>query len=298
MTNLTTPGPWRAVGTLDSPAAATGGPDQCTSCGPARKVLVVVALISLTGLLQGANAGVEGLVEQSNLIAAVEIVSIDETAMPVDGPMYVEARILKVIKGNFRASSRIRFGASAWVGPTYRVGEERIVFLAPVPARQTYFGTAMWHSVEAGKIDVFVAPEDLEQCSETLLVAFLKMIETVRSSPPRLEGKLVRHTDSTHRLAIDLVNESDQTLWLRPSKLTTSFDANQMKHSLAIDWNAAGNDAWIPLQAGATLSGNASVDSNKIGEADELTITLGHVAAQFPHRSWAGYRAAKVKIPR
>lgn len=259
---------------------------------------MLLALISLAALLRAGAAGFEGLVTQADLIVAVEIASIDETAMPADGPMYVESRVLKVIKGNLRASSRIRFGASAWAGPTYRVGEERIVFLAAASTGQTLFGTAIWHSVEVGKIDLLLAPEHLENCSETALIAFLKMIETARNSPLRLAGKLLRNTASTHRMSIDVVNESDQPLWLNPSKLTISLDLNQTTHSPPIDWNTVGNDAWIPLRAGAALSGSASVDSNKLGEADELTITLGQPAAQFPHRSWVGFRAATVKIPR
>ena len=30
------------------------------------------------------------------------------------------------------------FGAGAWVGPTYRSGEERIVFLNPIPRRHRF----------------------------------------------------------------------------------------------------------------------------------------------------------------
>ena len=216
--------------------------------------------------------------------------------MPADGPMYVEAQVLKLVKGNLRTRQQIRFGSSAWVGPTYRPGEERVVFLAPVPGGHAYYDQARWSSVEAGKVDVFFAREDLKNCSEAALLEFLRMIETAGHSPPKLECRLVRDAASTHRLSINLVNESNQSVWLNPSKVMSSFEASRVRYALPIHWNQGGRGEWISLQAGSTLSGNASVNTGELDAAENLIITLGHVAARFPHRSWVGFRSVKVKI--
>jgi hypothetical protein len=63
--------------------------------------------------------------EQADLIAAVEVLNVDDSATASDGPMYAEARILKVLRGP--SSSTTRFGASAWLGPTYRKGDRRVL---------------------------------------------------------------------------------------------------------------------------------------------------------------------------
>ena len=259
-------------------------------------ILAAAALLSLSGPLGAGAAGVEGLAQDAELIAAVRILSVDDTAMSADGPMYVEARVLKLVKGNPRVGPQIRFGSSAWVGPTYRPGEERVVFLAPVPSGHTYYDKARWSSVEAGKVDVFFAHGDLKNCSEAALIEFLRMIEIAGRSPPKLESKLVRNAASTQRLSVNLVNESNQTVWLNPSKVMTSFEANQVRHALPIRWNRGGGGEWITLQAGSTLSGNVSVDTEDLDGARELIITLGHAAAQFPHPSWVGFRSVSVRI--
>ena len=86
----------------------------------------------------------------------VEIEAIEqyrvETSALADGPMYVDAGVLKVVKGSARGTQKIRFGASAWVGPTYRSGEERIVFLNRVARGHAYYAKARWSSLDAGKL--------------------------------------------------------------------------------------------------------------------------------------------------
>ena len=204
--------------------------------------------------------------------------------------------MLKRVKGDLRATKKLRFGASAWVGPTYRPGEERLVFLAPIRTGHAYYDKARWSSVEAGKVDLFFAHEDLRNCSEASLLEFVRMIETANRSPPRFECKFLRSVDSHRRRSINLVNESDQTVWLNPSRMIASFEASQVRYALPVRWNQGGDGGWIPLKAGSTLSGHASVDTQQLGEAQEMTITLGHVAARFPHPSWVGFRSVGLKI--
>ncbi len=257
---------------------------------------VIVALCSLSGLLPAAAPGIEALVQEARVVAAVEILSVDDALTPADGPMYVEARVLKVIKGSVRVRQQIRFGATSWVGPTYRAGEERIVFLAPVPAGPSYYSKAGWSSIEAGKIDLFFDPDELKNCSETLLREFLRKIESAGNLSPGLEGKLVRSGASAGALTIELVNESDEAIWLNPSKLVVSVELGQVRHALAIDWGGVGNGEWVPLQAAAVLSGEAAVGAFRVEAVTEPAMTFGHLAARFPHAAWVGYRRGKVEI--
>jgi hypothetical protein len=128
-------------------------------------------------------AGLRDLVSEADAIAVVEVVSIDYSATASDGPMYAEAKVIKAIKGGVRAARRIRFGASAWVGPTFREGERRIVLLTAVSAQHGYYAKARWASLEAGKIDLFIADEAIVKCTTKALSEFLKRQEDTR--PPR-----------------------------------------------------------------------------------------------------------------
>ena len=59
------------------------------------------------------------------------------------------------------------FGASAWVGPTYRSGEERIVFLNPIPRRHRF----ETHSPQTGAAQLpalGVSPRDTDPRQHSL----------------------------------------------------------------------------------------------------------------------------------
>ncbi len=254
--------------------------------------VVVAALCSLATVMEAAPAGFAELVRGAELIAAVKILSTDETAMLGDGPMYVEARLLKVIKGNLRAGQRIRFGASAWVGPSYRSGEERIVFLSPVPRGDAYYAKASWSSLDAGKLDVFFVKETLDDFSEESLLEFLGKIEA--PTPLRLESKLAPNTDAGRRLLLSLVNDSSQTLWLNQAQIVTNIEANQMMHAPPVAWGQTRAEEWVSLRPAETLPGNVSLE--QLADVEQMTITISHHSVRYPHRSWVGASRVTVKL--
>ena len=254
--------------------------------------LVAVAALSLTSVIEAATSGLLELVQDAELIAAVKVLSTDDTAMPADGPMYVDATVLKVVKGNLWRQ-KIRFGASAWVGPTYRSGEERIVFLNPVVRGHAYYFNARWSSLEAGKVDVFFVNEALDNCSEASLIEFLRKTEAIGQAPPKVESKPV-HPGTGHRVLISLVNDGSQTLWLNLLRLMISVEANQVRYALPVTWRQTGRGGWVSLPPGETLAGGASVE--QLDGAKEMTIVLSHRSARFPHPSWVGSRSIKVTI--
>ena len=161
--------------------------------------IIGCALISLTGA-GGAAADQmrERLVEQADAIALVEILSTDTSAMPADGPMKAQARVVKVVKGYLSEGNAVRFDASAWMGPTYRPGERRIVFLKWFEAE----GMAGWASVEVGWLDLFFTDAALASCSKKSLTAFLRALD--RQPPrPRLQVQAGPLDERTHLLVPD-----------------------------------------------------------------------------------------------
>ena len=132
---------------------------------------------------QAGPAGLSHLVSEADAIAVVEIVSTDYSATAADGPMYAEAKVLRAIKGGVRAAQRIRFGASAWFGPTFWAGERRIVFFEAIPMQHSHYREARWASLEAGKIDLFVADTAIAKCTTEALSELLDGQE--HALPPR-----------------------------------------------------------------------------------------------------------------
>jgi len=95
------------------------------------------------------------LAAEADVVAIVEVVATDATATAADGPIYVDAKVLKVLKGALPVVPSIRFGATAWVGPAYQRGERRVVFLRRVADGDAYYPQARWSSLEAGVAEVF-----------------------------------------------------------------------------------------------------------------------------------------------
>ena len=210
-------------------------------------------LLGLTGSGQTGMGPYERLVGEADVIALGEILSTDETRMAADGPMYVEVRIVKVVKGEM--SPAIRFGASAWVGPTYREGELRILFLQRIPSRHAYYQDAVWAGLEAGKLDLFFTVGTVDDCSEQSLLSFLKSLEEVASAPPKLQLKAAQRKGSSLTLSIKLLNDPGKGIWLDPAKLGSSFEANRVRQSLAVLWQDFDGSGWVQLPAGSVLSG-------------------------------------------
>jgi hypothetical protein len=152
---------------------------------PAYLALLLVLAIG-SPLLAADPVGLEGLLGEADAVVVVEILSTDYTATAADGPMYAEAKVIKPVKGGFRAKQTIRFGASAWVGPSYKAGERRVVFLDAMPAGHPYYAKARWASLDAGKLDLFIAADAVEKCSLDTLSTFLRSL-TSRHRPLKAE---------------------------------------------------------------------------------------------------------------
>ena len=258
---------------------------------------IAVALFAVTASAGPSTQQLEALIDEAEFVAAVRILSTDYRATAADGPMYADAKLLKVIKGDLSRAQRIHFGASAWVGPTYSAGQERIVFLAPVAGGHGYYKNARWSSLEAGKVDLYFLHQEIDELSEATLREFLRRLAHTGRPPPKLECKLVSTSAGNLQLSVKLTNVGDQTLWFHMSGLRFSFEARQVRHTLSVDWHADDKDNWFPLPPGSVLSGYAIMGEEQVAAAGELTITLGHNSARFPESAWLGFQTVKLHVP-
>ena len=135
---------------------------------------IAAALFGVAASAGPSTQQLEALIDEAEVVAVVTILSTDYRAAAADGPMYADAKLLKVIKGELSRARRIHFGASAWVGPTYSAGEERIVLLARVAGGHGYYKNARWSSLEAGKVDLYFIHQAIDELSEATLREFLR----------------------------------------------------------------------------------------------------------------------------
>ena len=260
-------------------------------------IRIAAALFAVTAFAGPSTQQLEALIDEAEVVAVVTILSTDYRATAADGPMYADAKLLKIIKGDLSRAQRIHFGASAWVGPTYSAGQERIVFLARVAGGHGYYKNARWSSLEAGKVDLYFLHQEIDELSEATLREFLRRLAHTGRPPPNLECELVRSSAGNLQLSVKLTNVGDQTLWFHMSGLRFSFEAGQVRHALSVDWHADDKDNWFPLPPGSVLSGYAIMGEEQVAGAGELTVTLGHNSARFPESVWLGFQAVKLRVP-
>ena len=147
-------------------------------------LIAFLVLGSRTIAVQQEQRAFEGLITAAEAVVAVEILSTDYTATPVDGPMVAAAKVLKVLKGPLTTGKQFRFTETAWVGPTYQKGEHRILFLEK--ARLPKFPKATeWRILSHlyAKTDFFIEKGSLSDLSLESLESFLRKIQESKNRP-------------------------------------------------------------------------------------------------------------------
>ena len=244
----------------------------------------------------GGRAGeLDELITEADAIAVVEILSTDYTATAGDGPMYAEAKVLKVLKGNISTWRKLRFGETGWWGPTYKEGERRIAFLSRVTSKDKYY-KAKWHTTYTGSVDFFFVEDSIESISQESLSDFLKEIQDASSTPPRIEFSTTQKDVTTRMLSIKVINDSNQAFWLNPSRITASFDANQFWYSCEINWANYKENTWIKIEPTSSISGLIYLKAEELKEVNEIEVMLSHLSACFPYRCWIGFKSASVSL--
>jgi hypothetical protein len=232
--------------------------------------------------------------EQADLIAAVEVLNVDDSATASDGPMYAEARILKVLRGP--SSSTTRFGASAWLGPTYRKGDRRILFLQRTAPAHAYFRNVAWSSLETGKLDLFITGEALQSLTYDSLVIFLKRLSQTENKRLRADVTVLRSKAATLELQVRIANAGNETLYLDPAKLTVGIDAGSVHRYLAIQWDGA-TSGWLRMEPGASLRGTGKLGLRELEAVASANLILENHSVCYPYPSWTGASLVSVVFP-
>lgn len=265
----------------------------------ARTVLVAIAMAlaaSMATLFAYEGKGeVRGLITDADAIVAVEILTTDYKATEADGPMYADAKVLKMIKGGLAPGRMLRFGESGWWSPTYRVGERRILFLNRVTS-QDYFSAAPWASLHSGGIDFFFATDSIETLSSASLEAFLKRVQEARRTPLQIE--VTPKDKSRLVLSVKLINKSDQPIWLHPSRVVASFEANNIHYSRNVEFSDEGRGAWITIPAEGAVAGTVSIAGKEVRGAKTIVLWISHRSVYFPERCWTGTVSTSVQLVR
>jgi cytoskeletal protein RodZ len=122
----------------------------------------------LSGAAAQQPATLASLIPAAEVIVVARISKTDYTRTPSDGPMTAQATALNVLKGGLKRSQSLTFHETAWVGPTYQVGEVRILFLEPATGNQWRIVSNLY-----AKTDFFIEPDAVQQISLTSLRAVL-----------------------------------------------------------------------------------------------------------------------------
>ena len=89
----------------------------------------IVFLQALSPVSEQRPATLASLIPAADVIVVTEISSTDYSRTPSDGPMTARAKVLSSLKGGLRRDQSFTFTETAWVGPSYKPGEVRILFL-------------------------------------------------------------------------------------------------------------------------------------------------------------------------
>ena len=73
------------------------------------------------------------LIPAADVIVVAQISGTDYSRTPSDGPMTAHAKVLSSLKGGLRKDQSFEFTETAWVGPNYKTGEVRILFMESAP---------------------------------------------------------------------------------------------------------------------------------------------------------------------
>ncbi len=151
-------------------------------------ILVMIWVFALQAIASYEEKGHFGsLISCADAVVAVEILSTDYSATPADGPMVAVAKVLKVVKGTFAKDHKFRFTETAWVGPTYKKNEYRLIFLEAVD-------TSRWSTVKSwrilshlcAKLDFFIEKDSIPKLSLQSLESFLREIQDSKRRPARI----------------------------------------------------------------------------------------------------------------
>jgi hypothetical protein len=225
------------------------------------------------------------LIGEAEAVVAANVLRTDYTLTAADGPMYGEALVLKSVKGSIPKNRRVRFGVSAWVNPTYRAGEQRILFLKPVVGYD-YYSKAEWVVVNPLAIDIFIGEESLEDLSINSLGQFIEVLEAARADEPKVV--VVYKAGAIPSLDVTVTNESDRPLYFNLSMMHFMFEASNIRYTRSFHIGVTEKGSWTSIDSGKSFAGTIMLARKEIEGADQILVWLSHRSAIFPYRCWTG----------
>jgi hypothetical protein len=258
-------------------------------------VLITAVIYTAEVFAYDKSSGLDKFADEAEAIVAIRILSTDYSATPSDGPMYAKAEVLKVPKGNISTWRKLHFGETGWWGPTYKKGECRIVFLARKDPNDRNF-RAKWRTIYTSGVDFFVAKDSLKDVSQESLSDFLTKTKEISGTPPTIKFRVVRKDAATRMLSADIINSDDKAFWLDLSRITVSFEANQIRYCHKMDWADNRKDGWRKIEPASSITGSIQIKEEELKEESKIHLMLSHFSACFPHPCWIGAASGNVSI--
>jgi hypothetical protein len=136
-----------------------------------RTLATMMLLHSLAVPAAQQQATLASLMSAAEVVVVAQISSTDYSRSPADGPMTAQAKVLAAVKGRLRRDQSFTFTETAWVGPSYRSGEIRVLFLESA-------GPNSWRvcSNLYAKSDFFVERDALPHLNATSLRSALEKL--------------------------------------------------------------------------------------------------------------------------
>ena len=144
--------------------------------------MIFAAMVSLQVLAGPVHAQeratLASLVPTAEVIVVAQISDTDYSRTPADGPMTAHAKVLSVVKGRLRRDQSFTFTETAWVGPGYKTGEVRILFIESAAPNSWRILSNLY-----AKGDFFIDRDAIPHLNVNSLKSFL---QTLPAPAPRI----------------------------------------------------------------------------------------------------------------
>jgi len=229
------------------------------------------------------------LLPDSDAVVVAEIRGVPRTTISSEAPAVIEARVMAAVKGDLPPGELIAFLESKWCGPTYREGEQRLLFLKRGdPFDPTAPGSSLWSLCPVtGKLDCLVDRRDAGEVTPASVAAYLDALGEVRSRPPRLQ--VVLRKDGADLLAeVSLVNDAPEPVWFDPARVRPLAMVGSRRTEGRLVADLREGAGWMMIPGRGKIAGAIRFPQAGGVESFGVVITLANDAVLYPRRCWTG----------
>lgn len=268
--------------------------------GPIAALVGVLSAAPAAGIPTGpwavdlpADGRLTSLLPDSDAVVTAEVRAEPAAGARSDLPFTVEARVTSVVKGGLSPGASIFFLESRWCGPTYRPGEERLLFLKRGdPVDPTAPGDSLWSLCPVtGKLDCLLDPREAGQVTASAVESFLAVLAAARARPPGLQTVL-RSEGPDLVAEVFLVNLGSEGVWFDPARVRALAMVGRARVEGALVVESLPGGGWVQIPPGKKLAGAIRFPGVQVGDSPGVTITLTNDSVLFPRRCWTGTLAS------